>query len=131
VPGETIDPNARLGTPDNPTPGPKAYATALRRIELTNTQIRMLRAHFAAPGHTISMLEMSRIVFDRNRPGAANMQYGLLGAAIAEALELRIPKSHPRLCAIGLFRQKDARGHWPLAMHASLAEVLVELDLIQ
>lgn len=75
-------------TPEK-VPSVKEYVAALQKIEnkITDKQRQMLIEHYNSNCHIITATDMA-IKVDFNSHGGANMQYGILGSMVSEALGL-------------------------------------------
>ncbi|ADI14629.1 HNH endonuclease [Truepera radiovictrix] len=62
---------------------------ALSQLRLTENDLKLLRAHYAAPRMTVTAKEMARRTGYKHF-GAANLHYGKLGRRLADALGLAL-----------------------------------------
>ena len=107
------------------------YEKAFRVIEqeLPKNAISMLCIHYDAPNHTLTASEMAAAMNYANY-GAANLQYGKLGALLGNALDFRLRYGVNMLCH---FVQPGAVGnaHWLWIMWPQVAEALCNLGWVQ
>lgn len=80
--------------PLRPRPTTNAFEQAFIAAELTDVEVRLLRAHEGAPRRTAAMRFLSRAVLHTDRPQAANLIYGKLAARLTEWLDW-IPDHRP------------------------------------
>ena len=83
-----------LGTPQHEgSEAEAAYADALAVVlpSLTAPQIRMLQAHYHAPGRTMTATELAAAAGYASYSGA-NLQYGMIGKAILEQHPIEVKK---------------------------------------
>jgi hypothetical protein len=66
-------------------PDVPAYVYALQKIDITEKQKEMLRIHYASPCRITTARDLAQSVGFPDY-GAANLQYGLLGSKVADAL---------------------------------------------
>ncbi|MBE7435439.1 MAG: hypothetical protein HS100_16105 [Anaerolineales bacterium] len=78
----------RKQTPEN-VPSVKEYLAAFQKIEskMTEKQKQMLIEHYNSDCHVTTATDLA-ISVEFNSHGAANMQYGILGSMVSEALGL-------------------------------------------
>lgn len=107
-------------------PSPEQYATAIRAISLTESQLRMLRLHYNAPLRTVTATEMAESL-GYSRYSIANAHYGRLGRMVGDQLEYNPTKE--RLGTLVTFRKRDGGWHW--IMRPQLAEALEILHLVE
>ncbi|MBK1658265.1 hypothetical protein E2C05_13445 [Paracraurococcus ruber] len=79
--------------PENRIPMPADYAAAFRRLDaaIGPGRRRMLRALYEAPGRTLTATQLAAAAGYPNDT-TANLQFGLLGQAIADDLGMILPK---------------------------------------
>ena len=112
-----------------PTEG--QYIRALEQLAeqgLTPSWKKLLRSHWAAPGHTTSAALLARAVGYPNY-GAANLNYGRLAARVGALVGLP-PGSMPfNLYAVATWDQseRDPAGHFTFTMRPQLATALERL----
>jgi len=116
---------------DEAAPLPERFLAGLKALELTETETKCLRTHLSAPGHSMTMAELGKIVWPspNQRPhGLPNRFYAALGWKLAGKMSVRLPQDDViGLTMIGVFDPKvDSRGHKTLKMHASLVQALSE-----
>jgi hypothetical protein len=66
-------------------PAVAEYVSALRAIQITDNQRKMLRFHHSSPGHVVSATLLAREAGFEDFSGA-NLQYGLLAAEVLRQL---------------------------------------------
>lgn len=122
------------GHPGSHVPNPQEFREALLRVRPDKAQWAMLRGHAAAgaAGMTAGELAAAGGYADFE---TANLRYGLLGQAVAEAIGMPIPESRARpgkaVPTFALAFEGEARAgtdRWVWVMHPELAEALADLE---
>ena len=117
------------------SPDQETYRRALRGMELSKalspTYLRLLRAHHAAPNHTLTTLELAAAMgWDTHSP--VNAQYGTFAAKLAQRMRWMKPPGRPEADAIATFGDggpEDPHARW--IMHPPLARALEELRIVR
>jgi predicted HNH restriction endonuclease len=111
------------------------YLTALAEIQArggpSGAELRMLRAHWAAPRQTVSMGQLA-IAAAFPKHSHANLQYGGLAKRIAKYGSIAVPKGHIFLNAIANWGAQpfNSNGHFAFSMRRELSDALEELGLV-
>lgn len=113
---------------DKTTEAPSAeqYATAIRAVSLTDSQLRMLRIHYGAPLQTVTATQMAESL-GYTRYSIANAHYGRIGRLVGDKLEYNPMKE--RLGTLVTFQKRNDEWHW--IMRPQLAEALEILHLVK
>lgn len=120
------------GRPDLRVPHPDEYQDALRIVRPNEAQWAMLRAHAAAGSDGLTAGELARAAGWKDFE-SANLHYGLLGQAVAEAVGLRTPaeadspRSVPTLALAYEGPRRPGTDHFVWVMHPELIEALASL----
>ena len=115
------------------SPTSRDYVRALSDLSergLHPKKLEMLRAHYAAPGRTATMATLAHHVGYPNH-SSANLHYGGLAKALADAGEFPLPERDFGLSAIATweYSPRDYSGHFAFTMRPALAAALEELGL--
>jgi hypothetical protein len=106
------------------------YVAALQAIEpsLTDAQRNMLRVHYYAPGHTLTMTDIAMSVGYKNYR-AGNLWYGNLGKLLSVELGCAYDTAIFVLvtCADRSF---TANGEWELHLRPEVAQALEHLGWV-
>lgn len=102
------------------------YANALAELELTDSQRSMLRAHYQADQHTISVTEMAHAMGWATFHGA-NLHYGKLAPGVSEALGAKVELF---LLALATFDKASPTEHWQLTLRPAVADALELTGLV-
>lgn len=103
------------------------FKNALSQANVTSKQREMLSLHYRAPGHTISMATMARLMGYKNF-NAANLHYGKFAGCIAEHLGCPVESDMDNISTLAFASEaKDEVGHFQWEMRAELAQALEEL----
>lgn len=113
---------------DKTTEAPSAerYATAIRDILLTDTQVQMLQAHYNAPLRAVTATQMAKSLGYAHY-SIANAHYGRLGRIVGDQLAYNPMKE--RLGTLVTFQKRDDEWHW--IMRPQVAEALEMLHLVE
>jgi hypothetical protein len=101
---------------------------SLRAVE-SSSRMKILRAHFRAPGHSATARQLAREVGYENF-NAINLQYGALAEAIASGLGVKsqpVPEGTSVgfwLWALVEWDGKDAEGEQPFKLRPEVVEAL-------
>ena len=110
-----------MATPTAPTAA--EFQRALRDIRpLAPHHVRLLRAHYMAPGHTATATELA-VAVGYDGYTAVNLHYGKFAVRVCEALG--VPPDFNVLLASALPGEPD--GHLQLVLAPALVEALHEL----
>ena len=108
------------------------YAKALSTLKISSAQRKMLEAHYEAHNRTITYTELARAAgADSHR--SANSNFGRLGRALGEALNMRFVQGGSRNApfyssALGMGNPYTPEGaHFQLVMHHELAKAIAQL----
>lgn len=97
---------------------------------LSPTYLKLLKAHYAAPGHTLTTLELATAMgWDTHSP--VNAHYGSFAAKLAKRMRRLKRPGRPESDAIVTFEgggPEDPDTRW--VMHNQLAGALVELRIV-
>lgn len=116
-----IDPTDPVGVGSNPTPSVEEYLLGLRNINLTPRRAAMLKAHLLRPSITArAMAEAVGLPSHRE----ANIQYGSLAWALAQAMDRKIPSGHDKVTLIARMAPPRSGGEWRWILHQNLKEAL-------
>lgn len=115
-------------------PACEKYQEVLSRLDISDRQRQMLRAHFESRNRSITARALAAAAGFKGDYRAANLQYGLLGAALGKALGFQFEKFEDsdddfQSSAIGMPTQREywAGDEFELLMHHELAKALEEL----
>jgi len=103
------------------------YVAALRRIAITPHHMRMLQAHYHAPGRTLTATQMSKAL-GYPTYAAANLHYGKLGRLVAEQIGWR-PLSEHTVFVLVTFEKPGREWHW--IMRPEVAGALEQLGWVE
>ncbi len=122
-------PVARRSSPGKLPPAVFAEALETARTRITKAQWRMLQAHFLAPDHTITTLELAVAAgFRGDNHSAVNLHYGRLGSLLRQASDtlgaLQGQQSH---VVATFLAPVEAHARWRLQMHRPLSKALTRL----
>jgi hypothetical protein len=109
------DQTIAAGKGNDGCPSALEYGEAFQRVKMTAGQEAMLRAHLHAPDHCITATQLADAAGYANW-SAANLQYGLLGQAIAQDINF-----NPR-------RRADGSTIWTTAIADSAGYLSDDLD---
>jgi hypothetical protein len=103
------------------------FCDALERIqeEITPGQMKMLRAHFLARGHTMSAGELAKKVGYKSYSGT-NVQYGTFGSKLREALGLG--RAQTQLTVFATIGKPHPDRDYDLTLKREFVEALRELN---
>lgn len=106
---------------------PTEFLIGLKRIEeqLTPAQAEMLLGHANSPKHLVSLGKLATLAGCKTYE-AANVQYGKVGALLADALGVSGLNQKTQMIAVAA-EAKDDAGHWQWAMRPALVQALREL----
>jgi putative restriction endonuclease len=108
-------------------PSPEKYAAAFRESgSITDSQLRMFRAHYHAPARTVTAKQLAAAV-GWSSYSIANSQYGRLARLIAE--QLGYSPEPERLGTLVLFDQRQGEWHW--LMRDEVAQALEMLGWVE
>ena len=105
------------------TPAVADYRQALRRVELTECQVKMLAKHYHAKDRTLTTKEMSALMGWKGK--TANLHYGQLGKKLKRQLKWRTKWHVEVLCS---WDDDHEPTEW--VMHRNIARALEHLDLV-
>jgi len=107
------------------------YVAAFQSIEdqLTDGQRAMLRAHYHAPGRTLTMTEVAHSVNYRSYR-AGNLWYGRLGGLLCDELNWRSPNVAIFVLVTFTPPGETPHGEWELHLRPEVAEALEQLGWI-
>jgi len=116
-------------------PDQETYRIALRTMELSKelspTYRKLLRAHHAAPAHTMTTLELvAAMGWDSH--GGVNLHYGTFAAKLASKMRWKKGPDRPEVDAVVTFQgmdPSDPEARW--VMHPQLAAALEELRIVK
>ena len=118
-----------------PAPSVAQYKRAFRTIypKLHPNYLAMLKAHYSAPEHTVTMSELAEAVgYSGHRP--ANLHYGKLGRMIAEELNYRKERLRGQSNFIDALAIEDPSWNrieeWPWIMRPEVVKALEELGWV-
>ena len=111
------------------------YKAALSTLKITDKQRQMLKAHYEAPNRSITFRALAGAAGFKGDNSAANLQYGLLGGALGDALGFQFEKISDesevdfRSSAIAMPTPREYRAgdEFEILMHHELAKALDEL----
>lgn len=113
---------AQLGVP-----APEQYAAAFRKvIDISDTQIQMLRLHYNSPKHTTTAIQLAHAV-GYSHYSISNSQYGRLGHLVGDHLEYKPTKT--RLGTLVTFEKRQGEWHW--IMRPEVAAALEQLGWVE
>ncbi len=110
-------------------PTNEQYLEALKSIDMTQNQKKMLKEHYDAPNRTITYTELADAA-DYENHGGANLQYGLLAKKIGDAIgfeyadEENNPEKKFHGSAIGMGNPYTTGDNFELVMHHELAKAI-------
>jgi len=111
-------------------PSVKEYVTAFRKIEnkMTEKQKQMLVEHYHSNSHVTTATDIA-IKVDFNSHGGANIQYGMLGSMVSEALGL----GRLGVITLTLMIAPDnySTKEWLWVMRENVAKALEELGWVK
>jgi hypothetical protein len=112
----------------------KNFKKALTGVELSSSQLAMVRVHYGAPDRRITMSKLAEAVGYKNYR-AANLQYGKLGKQIAQFLSEEPDYRNADGSPVWLFMLAEgwksaSSGEWEWQMWPELAQALEELNLV-
>jgi hypothetical protein len=99
----------------------KQYVTALRRMKLSDIDLKMLSTHYRFPNHVTTMDEFSKAM-DWKNYRAGNANYGRLAQRVAE----EIGSGYMDIQCLCRFRKENG-GHWIMTMQPQVAQALEQL----
>jgi hypothetical protein len=116
-------------------PDQETYRIALRTMELSKelspTYRKLLRAHHAAPAHTIRTMDLAAAMgWDTHAP--VNLHYGTFAAKLGSKMRWKKGLDRPEADAIVTFEgagPDDPQTLW--IMHPQLARALEELRIVR
>ena len=127
---------AQLTAPGAKVPDIQGYIDAFKRIieAMSDGHVAMLKAHYLAPGQTITATELAAAANYRNY-SAANLQYGIVGKALFDELPIPLPtrKDGAPIYTFALAEAGERNGdedHWHWKMRPQVAAALEYLGLI-
>lgn len=137
-PLETLPPHGRAATMTTASPLARVealdaddYERALLALEdrLTEQQLALLTGLAAAPGHTLSMLELAKLCgYDSHK--VANLQVGGLGKRFAEHFGIEGLENQTLAIAVGS-GVPDDKGHWQWTLRPALVEAMTRLGMLE
>jgi len=112
-------------------PSVERYKDAFRQIEdsLNDNQKRMLKAHYAAPDHTITATELAEQV-GYQAFSAINLVYGNLGSRMRELMQYHGEGQASYVFASFYKPDGTSAAHWQWIMHDNVARALKELGWV-
>jgi hypothetical protein len=91
-------------------PAAAQYAYALKMLNVSkrigDVRWRWLRAHYQAPEHTLSTMELARIAGYETH-GGVNLHYGRFGFDLSKKLRWAVPPGEPFACRFATFSDPD------------------------
>jgi len=109
------------------------YKKGLLDLELSESQLAMLEAHYRAPDRRITMTKLAKTMGYKNY-GGANLQYGKLAKKLCETMatvpDERYKDGSPFWLSIIAECWKNNDGEYEFQMWPELAEALKELSLV-
>lgn len=99
------------------------YVRVLSELKLSENDLRMLRANYAAPNSTLTAKQMASLV-GYKRFGASNIHYGKLGRRVADALGIRL-----EYLILSLIIMDWPNGECEWTLRVQLSEALERLEL--
>lgn len=113
---------------DPDVPSVEEYKNALLAIEhrLTDTRMKILKTHYAAPKHNITAREMAYALGFEGYQGA-NSNYGKLAGLLGEILHWQ-PDDHIKMYVMVDFEHVNDEWHW--IMRPQLVQALEELEWV-
>ena len=118
-----------------PTPTIEEYKRAFLLIEprVTQKQLEMLRAHYYAPNHTITMAELAKHMGYTGH-NVANLHYGKLGRSIADLLNYKKERIGGESKYIDVLATENPNlgsyQQWEWVMRPEVARALKELKWV-
>jgi hypothetical protein len=112
-------------------PPSSRYVAALEKLapRLTARRLKMIRAHYRAPGRTLTATQLAKAAGYKNYR-AVNLQYGLIGAKLAALMAWKVPEGAQASYACAAFYRTDAEEDWRWEMHPAFAEALKKAELV-
>lgn len=111
-------------------PSVEKYKAALEMLEdeLCDSDLKMLKIHYARPAHTLSATDMAEAMGYANY-GAANLRYGRLGGRLCEQLNVSLKYKVNALCS---FVKPNTQGneYWLWVMRPEVVQALEELGWV-
>ena len=111
----------------------KQFMKVLVDAKLSDAQLALLKIHYHAPDHRITMTQLAKAVGYKNY-AAANLQYGQLGKKISKFLdedpEDRFLDGSPFWLSMLAEGWKNNSGEWEFQMWSELVDALEELSLV-
>jgi hypothetical protein len=114
-----------------PVPSVERYKDAFHQLEssLNENQKRMLKAHYAAPNHTITATELAEQVGYESF-SAINLVYGNLGSRMRELMQYHGEGQASYVFASFYKHAESSAAHWQWIMHDNVARALEELGWV-
>jgi len=112
-------------------PSVEAYRRVLAQLEteLPKCQVELLRAHYRFPAHSATACQLAEVVgFENWR--AVNLQYGLLGKSLRNALDYHGEGQASYVIASFVAPDKPENNDWLWIMHTELAHALEEIGWV-
>jgi hypothetical protein len=111
-----------------------AYNRAFQAIlseGIPENHLALLRAHFQAPGHTVTWAQLAKRVGYANR-SAVNLQYGTLARRVAKQLRIdEAPKGFWLFVLVGWAGKRDAAsGHTAFILRRPVIRALTQLRIL-
>lgn len=112
-----------------PVPPMERYRDALRVLaySMPAKHRQLLLLHYRAPAHTITAAELAAKVGYANYR-AVNLQYGTLGANLADRMKWEVPPGCQESYSIASFQEpSEENPHWLWIMHPEVAAAIEAL----
>src|SRR5262245_18646997 len=104
------------------------------RSQMTENQLEMLRAHYAAPGHATTMSKLAKAV-GYSSYSSANLQYGKLARSVAHRLGFakdRTTGQSQYLDALAApARDQDPNDDWKWVLRQEVVSALEALEWVK
>jgi len=114
------------------------YVMAFRKLrfheKLPDSYIKMLQAHYDAPGRKMTPTQLSDAAGYQNY-NAVNLHYGYLGKMICDEIGY-IPTDTSNgepiyTCGVAWGEREEPDGEWVWTMYKNLAQAIKELEIVQ